>query len=71
MEYHPEWEPDYKPPMPKVKPPKDPKIEDDALLRIMQLAVYGAVSQATQESGSIFSSTEEVVKLFKEAGLTK
>lgn len=68
MEY---WVDEYSPPMPKVKKPKDPKIEEDAILRIMQLAIYGAVSQATQEGGSIFSSTEEVVKLFKDAGLIK
>lgn len=56
------------PPMPKVKPPKDPKIEEDAILQIMQLAIYGAVMQASQEGVGPFEPTERVVKLFKEAG---
>lgn len=56
-------------PMPKVKAPKDPKIEEDAILRIMQLAIYGAVMHAGQNQENQFEATERVVKLFKEANL--
>lgn len=70
MEYHPEWEDDYKPPIPKVKKPKDPKIEEDAIQQIMQLAIYGAMMKPRSEE-DIYNSLEDVLKLFKEAGLIK
>ena len=59
------------PPMPKVKPCKDPKIEEDAILRIMQLSIYGAVMHAGENQENQFEATERVVKLFKEANLIK
>lgn len=71
MEYYPEHEPGYNPQMPLCKPCKDPKIEEDAILRIMQLAIYGAVMQASEQGVGPFEPTERVVKLFKEAGLIK
>lgn len=70
MEYDPYGE-DYRPPMPVVKPCKDPKIEEDAILRIMQLAIYGAVMQASEQGVGPFEPTERVVNLFKDAGLIK
>lgn len=57
------------PKMPSVKPTKDPKIEDDAIIKIMQLAIYGAVMHAGQNQENQFEATERVVKLFKEANL--
>ena len=71
MEYHPEWEPDYKPPMPKVKKPKDPQIEDDAIKKIMSLAMYGAAINAQQKGEDMFVANYETVQLFKDAGLIK
>lgn len=65
----PTYDPDI--PMPKVKKPKDPKIEENAIRDIMQLAIYGAVMHAGQNQENQFEATERVVKLFKEAGLTK
>ena len=70
MEYHPEWEDDYKPPMPKVKKPKDANIEDDAILKIMQLAIYGSMLKP-KEGVEVRDSLEDVLKLFKDAGLIK
>jgi hypothetical protein len=60
-----------RPKMPEVKPPKDPKIEEDALLKIMQLAIFGAVMHAGQNQENQFEATERVVDLFKEANLIK
>lgn len=57
-------------PMPKVKPTKDPKIEEDAIRDIMQLAIYGAMMKPRVEE-DIYTSLEDVLKLFKEAGLIK
>lgn len=71
MEYHPEWEDDYKPRMPEVKLCKDPNVKEDAVLRIMQLAIYGAVMQASEQGVGPFEPTERVVNLFKDAGLIK
>lgn len=71
MEYFPEWEHDYKPPMPKVKPCKDPKIEEDAILQIMQLAIFGAMTKPKSEGQGSYESLEDVLKLFKDAGLIK
>lgn len=68
MEY---WELDYKSPMPKVKPCKDPKIEEGAIKRIMTFAIYGAQFHAIQEGGNVLDAAEEVVQLFKDAGLVK
>lgn len=59
------------PPMPKMRAVKDPKIEEDAILRIMQLAIYGAVMRAEQKQECSFEATERVVVLFKEANLVK
>lgn len=70
MEYHPEWEDDYKPPMPKAKRPKDPKIEDEAVLKIMQLAIHGAIFKCENEL-KIGLQIEDVLKLFKEVGFIK
>ena len=58
------------PPMPKVKPTKDPKIEEEAILRVMQLAIYGAVMHAGEKENQ-FEATERVMELFKEANLIK
>lgn len=59
------------PPIPKVKPCKDPKTEENAILRIMQLAIYGAVMQASEQGVGPFEPTERVMDLFKDAGLIK
>lgn len=56
------------PPIPKCKPCKDPSVEEDAVLRIMQLAIYGAVMHAGQNQGDQFEATQQVMVLFKEAG---
>lgn len=55
------------PPMPTVKLCKDPKIEEDTILSIMQLAIYGATMKPRSEE-DIYSSLEDVLKLFKDAG---
>lgn len=70
MEYHPEHEPGYKPPIPLCKPCKDPKIEEDAIRDIMQLAIYGAMMKPRVEE-DVYNSLEDVLNLFKEAGLIK
>lgn len=70
MEYHPEWELDYKAPMSKVKKPKDPGAQDKAIRDIMQLAIYGAV-MCPDNQNSQFEAVERVMALFKEAGLLK
>lgn len=68
MEY---WVDEYSPPMPKVKKPKDSKIKEDAIKKIMTFAVYGAQFHAIQEGGNVLDAAEEVVQLFKDAGLIK
>ena len=70
MEYHPEWEDNYRPPMPKVKKPEDPKVEEDAVLQVMQLAIYGSMLKP-KEGVEVRDSLEGVLKLFKDAGLIK
>ena len=57
-------------PMPKVKPTKDPKIEEDAVLQIMQLAIYGSMLKP-KEGVEVRDSLEDVLKLSKDAGLIK
>ena len=57
-------------PMPQVKPCKDLKIEDDAILKIMQLAIYGSMLKP-KEGIEVRDSLEDVLKLFKDAGLIK
>lgn len=59
------------PPMPKVKSCKDSKVEEDAVLRIMQLCIYGAIVYAGENQEDQFEATKRVVKLFKEANLIK
>lgn len=59
------------PPMPKMRAVKDPKIEEDAILRIMQLCIYGAIIHAGENQEDQFKATKKVVKLFKEANLIK
>ena len=56
--------------MPQVKSPKDPNIEDDAILKIMQLAIYGSMLKP-KEGVEVRDSLEDVLKLFKDAGLIK
>lgn len=58
------------PPVPKVKKPKDPNIEENAIRDIMQLAIYGAMMKPRTEE-DIYTSLEDVLKLFKDAGLIK
>lgn len=67
-EYLPELDPKYIPTMPKVRPPKDPDIEDSALRTIMSLAIFGAGIKAGQEGTSVEQSISECLKLFKDAG---
>ena len=59
------------PPRPKVKSCKDSKVEEDAVLRIMQLCIYGAIVYAGENQEDQFEATRRVVKLFKEANLIK
>lgn len=60
-----------KPKKPKVKPPKDPKIEEDAIKKIMSLAMYGAAINAQQKGEDMFVANYETIQLFKDAGLIK
>jgi hypothetical protein len=57
------------PPMPKVKPTKDPKIEDDAIKQIMTLALYGAVMDAQAKGRDVMEANYLTVQLFKDAGM--
>lgn len=59
------------PPMPKVKPCKDPKIEEDAILSIMQLAIYGAATKAVQDGTDVYEASRKVFQLFKDAKLVE
>lgn len=70
MEYHPEWGDDYKPPMPKVKKPEDNNSQRNAVRDIMQLAIYAAITKPRAEE-DIYTSLEDVIKLFEDAGLIK
>ena len=56
--------------MPQVKSLKDPNIEDDAILKIMQLAIYGSMLKP-KEGVEVRDSLEDVLKLFKDVGLIK
>lgn len=49
---------------------KDPKIEEDAIQQIMQLAIYGVIMKPRPEE-DLYTSLEDVLKLFKDAGLIK
>jgi hypothetical protein len=79
MEYHPELE--WSVPeasatkkfldMPKVKPTKDPKIEEDAILKIMQLALYGVGIDAQQKGCDVMQAQIDTMRLFKEVGFIK
>lgn len=55
----------------KVKPPKDPDIEEDAIKKIMSLAMYGAAMNAQQKGEDMLVANYETVQLFKDAGLIK
>jgi hypothetical protein len=71
MEYHTELDFNCSIPMPKVKPTKDPCIEENAIKEIMSLALFGAAQKNIEEGKPIFDSVEKVVQLFKDAGLIK
>ena len=71
-EYHPELEPGYYDlPIPKCKPTKDPKIEEDSIIEIMTLAIYGASRKAVEDGSDIQEAVGGVFRLFKDAGFIK
>lgn len=68
MDMFPTYDPDI--PMPKVKPCEDPKIEEDAVVKIMQLAICGAMTKPISQE-DIYNELNECFRLFKDAGFIK
>ena len=54
-----------------MEPTKDPKIEENAILEIMTLAIYGAATKAMQDGSDVYESSRKVFELFKDAKLVK
>lgn len=71
-EYHPDLEPGYyNLPLPKYLPAKDPNIEEDAIIEIMSLAIFGASTKAVQEGDNVQEVVGRVFRLFKDVGFIK